>query len=89
MLTIWPSFFCGPEPVGIIRALEGDPVGGRGGVPLAMGNGLVQEDNHRMTIRRQINTTFDFRLDTPLGKDADTRSPTLREFHMTFWSKSR
>lgn len=35
----------------------------------------------------QIDTTFDFRSDTPQGKDPDTYSPTLRSYHKMLWSK--
>jgi hypothetical protein len=35
----------------------------------------------------QIDTTFDFRSDTPPGKDPDARSPTLRRYHKFLWSK--
>jgi hypothetical protein len=35
----------------------------------------------------QIDITFDFRSDTPLGKDPDARSPTLRRYHKLLWSK--
>jgi len=34
-----------------------------------------------------IDTTFDFRTDTPTGKDPDTYSPTLRRYHKLLWSK--
>jgi hypothetical protein len=34
-----------------------------------------------------INTSFDFRVDTPPGKDPDVRSPTLRTYHRELWSK--
>jgi hypothetical protein len=34
-----------------------------------------------------INVSFDFRSDTPSGKDADTFSPTLRRYHQLLWSK--
>lgn len=34
-----------------------------------------------------IDTTFDFRSDTPPGKDPDTHSPTLRKYHKLLWSK--
>jgi hypothetical protein len=34
-----------------------------------------------------IDITFDFRSDTPLGKDPDTFSPTLRTYHQLLWSK--
>ncbi|MEY3296974.1 MAG: hypothetical protein RLZZ597_234 [Cyanobacteriota bacterium] len=34
-----------------------------------------------------IDTTFDFRLDTPPGKDPDALSPTLRRYHKRLWSK--
>jgi len=41
-----------------------------------------------MNIRSQIDTTFDFRSDTPPGKDPDAYSPTLRRYHKLLWSKS-
>ena len=34
-----------------------------------------------------IDITFDFRSDTPSGKDPDTFSPTLRTYHQLLWSK--
>lgn len=35
----------------------------------------------------EIDITFDFRLDTPTGKDPDTHSKTLRRYHRLLWSK--
>lgn len=34
-----------------------------------------------------IDTTFDFRSDTPPGTDPDSYSPTLRAYHRQLWSK--
>jgi hypothetical protein len=34
-----------------------------------------------------IDITFDFRSDTPTGKDPDTYSPTLLRYHRLLWSK--
>jgi hypothetical protein len=34
-----------------------------------------------------IDTSFDFRTDTPAGKDPDAYSPTLRGYHRLLWSK--
>ena len=34
-----------------------------------------------------IDITFDFRSDTPKGKDPDTYSPTLNKYHRMLWSK--
>ena len=34
-----------------------------------------------------IDVTFDFRSDTPPGKDPDTFSPTLRRYHQLLWTK--
>jgi hypothetical protein len=34
-----------------------------------------------------IDITFDFRSDTPPGRDPDTFSPTLRTYHQLLWSK--
>ncbi len=35
----------------------------------------------------QIDVTFDFRSDTPLGSDPDSHSRTLRRYHKLLWSK--
>ncbi len=35
-----------------------------------------------------IDTAFDFRSDTSLGKDPDSHSPTLRKYHKLLWSKT-
>ena len=35
-----------------------------------------------------IDTSFDFRADTPPGKDPDAYSPTLRRYHRLLWSKT-
>jgi hypothetical protein len=40
-----------------------------------------------MDTKTPIDITFDFRSDTPLGKDPDVRSPTLRRYHKLLWSK--
>jgi hypothetical protein len=34
-----------------------------------------------------IDITFDFRSDTPVGRDPDTYSPTLLRYHRLLWSK--
>jgi len=34
-----------------------------------------------------IDISFDFRSDTPSGKDPDSFSPTLRKYHKILWSK--
>lgn len=34
-----------------------------------------------------IDTSFDFRTDTPPGKDPDSHSPSLRRYHRLLWSK--
>jgi len=34
-----------------------------------------------------IDVSFDFRSDTPSGKDPDSHSPTLRRYHKWLWSK--
>jgi hypothetical protein len=38
-------------------------------------------------MRTDIDITFDFRRDTPEGKDPDTYSKTLRRYHKLLWSK--
>jgi hypothetical protein len=40
-----------------------------------------------MPVGESVDTTFDFRSDTPPGKDPDTWSPTLRTYHQLLWSK--
>jgi hypothetical protein len=40
-----------------------------------------------MSQDQAINVTFDFRSDTPLGRDPDALSPTLRRYHKLLWSK--
>src|SRR5688572_305769 len=40
-----------------------------------------------MTMHELIDTSFDFRSDTPAGKDPDTHSKTLRRYHKLLWSK--
>lgn len=34
-----------------------------------------------------IDTTFDVYSDTPIGRDPDSHSPTLRRYHQMLWSK--
>lgn len=34
-----------------------------------------------------VDTSFDVYLDTPIGKDPDRFSPSLRRFHQVLWSK--
>jgi hypothetical protein len=34
-----------------------------------------------------LDTAYDFRDDTPAGKDPDTHSPKLRRYHQVLWSK--
>ena len=36
----------------------------------------------------KIDTKFDFYTDTPKGKDPDSFSPTLRQYHQILWSKT-
>ena len=38
-------------------------------------------------MHKPIDVTFDFRSDTPQGKDPDSFSPTLRRYHKLLWSK--
>lgn len=40
-----------------------------------------------MTPDLRIDTTFDFRTDTPEGADPDAASPTLKRYHQLLWSK--
>jgi len=36
----------------------------------------------------EIDIAFDFRSDTPKGRDPDAASPTLRRYHKLLWSKT-
>jgi len=38
-------------------------------------------------MRHAIDIAFDFRSDTPEGRDPDAASPTLRRYHKLLWSK--
>jgi hypothetical protein len=40
-----------------------------------------------MALAEWIDVGFDFRSDTPPGKDPDSHSPTLRRYHRLLWSK--
>ncbi len=40
-----------------------------------------------MGLGETIDTSFDFRSDTPPGQDPDSHSPTLRRYHQLLWSK--
>lgn len=40
-----------------------------------------------LSMREEIDITFDFRRDTSRGKDPDAASPTLRRYHKLLWSK--
>jgi hypothetical protein len=40
-----------------------------------------------MGLGEAIDITFDFRSDTPPGRDPDAFSPTLRRYHQLLWSK--
>lgn len=41
-----------------------------------------------VTMREEIDTSFDFRRDTPAKRDPDSRSAMLRRYHQLLWSKS-
>ena len=43
--------------------------------------------SRRMTSPSEIDITFDFRSDTPPGRDPDRYSATLRRYHKRLWSK--
>ena len=40
-----------------------------------------------MAVGGVVDITFDFRSDTPPGRDPDSLSPTLRRYHKLLWSK--
>lgn len=39
-------------------------------------------------MKDEIDIAFDFRSDTPKGRDPDAASPTLRRYHKFLWSKT-
>ncbi len=43
---------------------------------------------HDRCVTSRIDTSFDFRSDTPAGRDPDTFSPTLAQYHQRLWSRS-
>ena len=47
---------------------------------VAVSSGLLSQ-------HEKIDTTFDFRSDTPPGGDPDELSPSLRRYHKLLWSK--
>jgi hypothetical protein len=47
----------------------------------------VRVYRREMGLAEAIDITFDFRSDTPPGRDPDARSPTLRRYHKFLWSK--
>src|SRR5271170_3379376 len=47
-----------------------------------------QCDPRDMDMNGDVDITFDFRSDTPEGRDPDAFSPTLRRYHKRLWSKS-
>jgi hypothetical protein len=56
-----------------------------GTLPGWLANGLPS--GRGMEPHEQIDIAFDFRSDTPTGKDPDAHSPTLRKYHRRLWSK--
>lgn len=44
-------------------------------------------DWFRMTSVTRIDVSFDFRSETPVGRDLDRYSPTLKAYHRILWSK--
>lgn len=49
--------------------------------------GLNYQSGQNGRMSEQIDTTFDFHVDTPKGKDPDAFSPKLRRYHRLLWSK--
>lgn len=47
----------------------------------------IRKSVHMSALPSTLSPTFDFFSDTPLGKDPDEHSPTLRQFHSVLWSK--
>src|SRR3954449_9843711 len=54
---------------------------------LAMVGSRGRQHLRDMDSRGDIDVTFDFRSDTPPGRDPDALSPTLRRYHKLLWSK--
>ena len=49
-------------------------------------DGTVRQQQ-RVLRPQDIDVTFDFRSDTPPGRDPDALSPTLHRYHQMLWSK--
>ena len=50
--------------------------------------GFDRNFREELFVMTEIDITFDFRNDTPRGRDPDAFSPTLRRYHKQLWSKS-
>ncbi len=48
---------------------------------------IAEPTGRAMENSRPIDIFFDFRSDTPQGRDPDVVSPTLRRYHKLLWSK--
>ncbi len=48
---------------------------------------VVGQDGMEALATKVIDTSFDFRTDTPPGADPDGCSPTLRRYHKILWSR--
>ncbi len=48
---------------------------------------MVEGWGDKLSSMDDIDITFDFRSDTPPGKDPDALSPTLRRYHKFLWTK--
>src|SRR5262245_38124739 len=52
------------------------------------GNDEQPSRSSKTEAKGMIDITFDFRSDTPSGRDPDAFSPTLRTYHQLLWSKT-
>lgn len=66
----------------VLRQTRINSVGGRLLTPRALAS------FRRIEVHKDIDIAFDFRSDTPPGKDPDSHSPTLRRYHKILWSKN-
>lgn len=48
---------------------------------LSVASPMVMAAPRPMEANMLLDTSFDFRVDTPKGKDPDKHSPTLRRYH--------
>lgn len=68
-----------------LRSVVGTP--GHLALPKLQARHLVKLRIRKRRMEVTIDTAFDAYSDTPVGRDPDSHSPTLRRYHQKLWSK--